>query len=613
MSVDILNTKYVSYVNDLLLGTTVGRVAPTGSFCVVIGKNIPSFSGQRNNVIGYSAGNSLLTGQANVLIGSGANVTNGAVSSGVAIGYNSTTASNSVSVGNTASASGIQSVCVGANVFSTQSNVVAVGSGSSVIGLRGTVLGVNSSVTGNDALAIGYQSLGTLQSVAIGSNSNAAFSNVIAVGYSTQSSNSGSNSVILGSNSGNSALSSNNVLIGYSSGTTTISASNTFIGSTSGLNNTSGAENVCIGNKAGTANTTTGAIAIGGTANLGVGATGNGQYSVAIGYQTLAYGSGEIYIAPLANSGTLPTGGSNNVYIGYQENFSMSTGSDNLVIGGRAGENISTGQRNTVIGTNVNALSTGSDNILMYSGASMTTANNYVGIGNVSLNTVVLGSGTQGGVAIGTQSLQSATDAAGGCTALGYQAGTGVTSGAFNTCIGNLCAGAGNLTTGSNNTCLGYNTQIPATLNNCTAVGNGASNFTASNQINLGNGSITQIRANVAVITFSSDIRDKKEIEPLNIGIEFIRKLEPVEFIWNKRDKSKINIPEIGFIAQDLLNVQKNSNIFIPNLVDDTDSENLMAAYGTLIPVIVQGTQDISGKLDKLETSISKIKQFLIC
>jgi hypothetical protein len=133
------------------------------------------------------------------------------------------------------------------------------------------------------------------------------------------------------------------------------------------------------------------------------------------------------------------------------------------------------------------------------------------------------------------------------------------------------------------------------------ALGYGAL-ITASNQIVLGNSSITNLTCAVQTITSVSDARDKKNIQPLTNGITFIEKLTPVKFDWNMRDGGKVDIPEIGFIAQDLQQVQQETGIIIPGLVSDINPDRLEASYGTLVPILVKATQDLSKQVNELKT-----------
>ena len=57
-----------------------------------------------------------------------------------------------------------------------------------------------------------------------------------------------------------------------------------------------------------------------------------------------------------------------------------------------------------------------------------------------------------------------------------------------------------------------------------------------SNQITLGNSSVTELRCGVSTITSFSDQRDKTNIENITVGLDFIDSLRPVEFEWNFRN-----------------------------------------------------------------------------
>jgi hypothetical protein len=166
------------------------------------------------------------------------------------------------------------------------------------------------------------------------------------------------------------------------------------------------------------------------------------------------------------------------------------------------------------------------------------------------------------------------------------------TSGATNTAIGDI---AGNTnTTGSNNSFVGNNSQ-------------GAS-ATASNVITLGNGSIATLRCQVTTITSLSDARDKKEITNLRAGLDFVSKLRPVSFTWDSRDQGKVDIEDAGFIAQELLAVQEETGIVIPNLVSQENPDRLEAGYSTLLPVLVNAVQELAGMVEGLQDEITALK-----
>jgi len=152
-------------------------------------------------------------------------------------------------------------------------------------------------------------------------------------------------------------------------------------------------------------------------------------------------------------------------------------------------------------------------------------------------------------------------------TAIGYKAGS-------------------NLQKGSNNIIIGDSAQ--------------ASTLTTSNQITLGNSRISTLRAQVTSITALSDRRDKTDIIPIGEGLSFLKKLNPVSFTWNTRDKAKVGVKSAGFIAQELLALQKESKIGDNlDLVSQDNPEKLEARYGNLLPVIVKAIQEESAEKDK--------------
>jgi hypothetical protein len=169
-------------------------------------------------------------------------------------------------------------------------------------------------------------------------------------------------------------------------------------------------------------------------------------------------------------------------------------------------------------------------------------------------------------------------------TASGYQALFSNTTGNNNTASGTN-AGS-NLTTGSNNTIMGNGAQPSA--------------ITVINEVTLGDNSITSLRCAATSITALSDRRDKTEIIPIVEGLAFLKQLNPVSFTWSTRDKAKVGIKSAGFIAQELLALQKQSKIGDNlDLVSENNPEKLEARYGNLLPVIVKAIQEESAEKDQ--------------
>jgi hypothetical protein len=252
---------------------------------------------------------------------------------------------------------------------------------------------------------------------------------------------------------------------------------------------------------------------------------------------------------------------------------------ENTAIGFEAGKNLTTGIRNMLLGSNAgSAMTTGGSTVAIGATALLlsTSASEVVAIGRAAMEQGLSGDRN---TAIGNAALYK-NDGGNDNTAIGYRAG--------------WANNANNNTTGSNNSFIGNE-----------ALGASA---TASNVITLGNSSIATIRAQVTTITSLSDIRDKTNIMPLNYGIDFIKKLNPVSFDWDMRDGGKIGISEIGFIAQELQQAQIDSQINIPNLVSDINPDKLEASYGVLIPIMVKALKEQQALIDELKQRILNLE-----
>jgi len=192
-------------------------------------------------------------------------------------------------------------------------------------------------------------------------------------------------------------------------------------------------------------------------------------------------------------------------------------------------------------------------------------------------------------------------------TALGSQVLPALTTGDYNSGVGDSALAG--VTTGARNTGAGFLAGYTTTTgSNNSSLGQFAtpSSATASNEVTLGNTSISALRCQVTSITSLSDARDKTDIEPLQAGLDFVEQLKPVSFNWNMRDGAKVGVEDTGFIAQDLQQVQQDTGLTIPDLVYAENPEKLEAAYGKLVPVLVQAVKDLSNKVNELEAKLNQ-------
>lgn len=212
-------------------------------------------------------------------------------------------------------------------------------------------------------------------------------------------------------------------------------------------------------------------------------------------------------------------------------------------------------------------------------GVSNTTGNNNTSIGAGASAKTKSG---QLNTAIGSQAMVN-NDGGSSCVAVGVNALSSQVS-----LIENVAVGVGAL---SNNT---LHNNVVGLGNNCQSNG--------SNQVVLGNSSVTALRCNVQVITSLSDERDKTDIVEISEGLDFVSKLKPVTFTWNQRDGGRVGIKSAGFIAQDLLQLQNDSLIGENlDLVSETDLEQLEARYANLMPIIIKAIQELKAEIELLK------------
>lgn len=255
------------------------------------------------------------------------------------------------------------------------------------------------------------------------------------------------------------------------------------------------------------------------------------------------------------------------------------------------------GNYNTAIGNSALAFTTtGTGNVAVGHSALLL---NTTGIGNIAIgrDSSKLNTIGSGNVSIGFNTLSSNTEGNGNTT-VGELSMLDNTTGFHNSAYGSYALRDN--TTGSNNTAIGYNAgQTITTGENNTFIGKNAwgASPTENNTITLGDSNITTLRCQVTSITSLSDGRDKSNIEESTYGLELLKSLKPVTFEWDTRDGSKKGIKDLGFIAQDL----KELDDEYLNLVYSENPEKLEATYGRLIPVLVKAIQELTDKVEELE------------
>lgn len=223
--------------------------------------------------------------------------------------------------------------------------------------------------------------------------------------------------------------------------------------------------------------------------------------------------------------------------------------------------------------------------------------NDNVAVGYLSMNAANIATSN---VCVGSSSGSSIIDSVGN-TLIGATSGGNITYGVGNTTLGNS-AGL-SVTTGNQNVFIGDNSgaALPSiTGSNVICIGkeSNPTNGTVSNQITLGNSAITTLRCQATSITSLSDARDKTNIEESTYGLDLVKSLRPVTFEWDTRDGAKKGVKDLGFIAQDLKEIDDEHL----GLVYDENPDKLEASYGRLIPVLVKAIQEMSKEIEILKS-----------
>ncbi|KQT24129.1 hypothetical protein ASG22_08925 [Chryseobacterium sp. Leaf405] len=111
-----------------------------------------------------------------------------------------------------------------------------------------------------------------------------------------------------------------------------------------------------------------------------------------------------------------------------------------------------------------------------------------------------------------------------------------------------------------------------------------------------------------AAYAVSSDSRLKRNIKPLENGLDIISRLQPVSYEKRLNLSSQdYNTKEIGFLAQELRKV-------LPDAVkeDTTDPDKLLSVnYDSLIGVLTKAFQELNAKVEKLEAENTEFKNLL--
>ena len=341
-----------------------------------------------------------------------------------------------------------------------------------------------------------------------------------------------------------------------------------------------------------------------------------------------------------------------NVFIGYKSGYFNTTGNYNTANGFSALYFNTTGNYNTANGAatlysnTTGWYNTANGYASLYSNitGNYNTANgfsalifNTTGNYNTANGSEALYNNTEGydNTANGLQALYSNTEGYDN-TANGYRSLLSNITGYQNTANGanalySNTTGSGNIAngsyslynniTGNENTAIGYGAFYNGdAYSNSTAIGYNTS-INASNQIRLGNSSVTSIGGQVGWTTLS-DMRFKKDVKENVPGLDFIMKLKPVTYyldmdaiakFTNTPDSLRLKDAEAlkgkmlqtGFIAQDVEKAASDCGFEFSG-VDAPKNENdyYGLRYAEFVVPLVKAVQEQQNTIDKQQTTI---------
>jgi hypothetical protein len=368
------------------------------------------------------------------------------------------------------------------------------------------------------------------------------------------------------------------------------------------------------------------------TGRVGIGTT-NPQYKLDVTGDARV--TGNIYLGSSSNiattnnvpirfkvdsvlSGSTGNSGNYNVFFGYKALSSNSSGFWNTAFGALALSSNSTGGLNTAIGEN--ALFANRSGNYNTANGGLALAANKTGSYNAATGTYALYSSTTGD----------------GNTAHGAWALYSTSIGSGNTANGN--GALLHNTTGSYNTAIGYYAALDANdLSNSTVIGYDAL-ATSSNQVRIGNSSVTSI-GGYAAWSNLSDKRAKKNIREDVPGLAFINHLQPVTYnldldaidgllkidrtkkrpgeadlspklieINKKAKEAKEKVIQTGFIAQDVEAIAKSIGYDFSG-VDVDESGIYGLRYAEFVVPLVKAVQELSEQNDLLQAQNDRMQE----
>jgi hypothetical protein len=327
----------------------------------------------------------------------------------------------------------------------------------------------------------------------------------------------------------------------------------------------------------------------------------NAPYNTAFGYGALANNA--------ASSGS-------NTGIGSTTLFNNTDGINNTAIGFSALSNCYVGTNKTAIGTGAGT----NDNFINNTSIGAQAGRCPQGKLAVSIGYYAGKYHRCGDVNIGYRAGYGCT-AYGNNVAIGYYALINGGSGVYSVVFGSIAGKS----IGDRSVIGGFGSGVnTGGASNNILIGYGASQqngYGCNDQSVLGNANNNVYNCVYAAWTDVSDCRDKTNFQPINnLGLNFLRKLNPVKYKWDLRQKYenkcgyeygikdgtlKQDQTEYGFLAQEIEFAAKSLGENFDAVTHDTFIDQYSLNYLNLIATLTKALQEINDDLDLIETQLN--------
>jgi len=359
-----------------------------------------------------------------------------------------------------------------------------------------------------------------------------------------------------------------------------------------------------------------------GNPNIRVNRGGTAEGTLGFGYYALRSTNGANARNTAFGTALINTGVSHcyNTAIGFLAGCANTSGQQNTSVGHYAGRAITTPYQNNAFGFKaLCSQTTGCRQIAigacaMYNG----NGNASIGIGfkartndancSIAIGTYAQANGNRS-VSIGYGAITDNSDN----VLIGYNAQSGGSN--------SVAIGYRAITVGNCSIAIGVNTKT--SYDNQISIGSNFNNTYSANTITMGNFNNNICNCIYVDWTYVSDRNEKTNIQPLpyNFGLPFIKKLRPVKFNWDIREKyvKKCGFEfgqrdgtlaqekeHYGLIAQELEQVLQELNLRFDGLTKN-DKRYHLASTNLLAP-LVKSIQQLSAKLDAIKERLTTLE-----